>query len=345
MEVLPAPRAAAAHPTTGGLGKMGRARRSATTSSDGESTPGGRRPIYAVYGPDDFLRRQAVDEIVHEVLGEDVPPMARLDVDGTSVALADVLDELRTLPFLASVRLVVVHDADPLIAKHREALERYAEAPSPSGVLVLVCKVMNKNWRLAKAIQKVGLLRECKAPPPWERDKWLIGRARQGYDKRLQPASARALVELAGDDMASLDAELAKLAIYVDSRDTITEKDVEDLVGVTRPEKVFRMVDALGAGDPATALATWRQTLATDNQASFRAIGGIAWAVRQMIAVKQGAQPRASASTSRAAARFSMEQLQDMLVQLLAADVACKTGLASVGTAVEKFILRQCASG
>jgi len=322
---------------------MSKAKPSAQGPPPGQAVDRGPCPVCAVYGPDDFLRREAIRAIAEEVLGTEPPPMARSDYNGPEADLADVLDEVRTLPFLAEVRLVVVRDADVLITKHREALERYVEAPSTTGTLVLVCKVMNKQWRLTKAIQKAGRLIECKPPPPWERDKWVTARARQTYDKKMTAQTARTLVAMAGEDMASLDAELAKLSIYVGQRDTIEVKDVDALVGLTRPETVFRITNALADRDAATALSVWRQTLATDTQAVYRAVGGIAWAVRQMIGVKQGAPRGASRSTSQAAARFTLEQLQAMLVQLLAADVASKTGLGSVEAAIEKLIVRQCA--
>ncbi|MBN1345267.1 MAG: DNA polymerase III subunit delta [Phycisphaerae bacterium] len=305
-----------------------------------DATP---KPVYAVYGPDAFLRRQAIDQIAKQVLGEDPPPMARVDVNGPEASLADVLDEVRTLSFLATIRMVVVNDADSFITKHREALERYVAEPCGTGVLVLVASVMNRQWRLTKGVEKVGRLIECKAPPPWERDRWVSTRAKQTYGKAMQPADAQTLVEMVGDDMAQLDAELAKLTIYVGDRPTITAADIEALVGFTRPENIFRMTDALADSNAAMAMRVWRQTLATDNQAGFRAIGGIAWAVRQMISAKSGAAARASRSTTRAASRFSLEQLHDMLVQLLAADIASKTGLGTVESAVERFIVRQCA--
>jgi DNA polymerase-3 subunit delta len=304
----------------------------------------GSKPVYAVFGPDDFLRRQAIGQIVKTVLGDPPAPMAQVDVDGPQAKLADVLDELRTLPFLADVRLVIVHDADSFISANREALERYVAAPSETGVLVLVCDVMNKQWRLSRAIQQVGQLIECKAPPVYQRPEWLAARARQEYAKDMDGAAARALVDLAGSDMASLDAELAKLAIYVGDRDRISTSDVEDLVGFNRPENVFRMTDAIAGGDAAAALRIWRQTLATDSQAAYRAIGGLAWAVRQMMAAKGGGRAPVGPSTSRSASRFTLEQLQDILVDLLAADVTSKTGLGTFDSAVEKLVVRVCSA-
>jgi DNA polymerase-3 subunit delta len=323
------------------MGKSGKPtrRRSSGETADSRSP---RRSVIAVYGPDDFLRRQAIEGIEAAVLGHPAPPMSLIDFNGLTAELAEVLDEVRTLPFLAGVRLVIVHDADAFITRHREALERYAQAPSPTGVLVLVCKVMNKQWRLTKAIEKVGELIECKAPPPWKRGEWVRGRAREAYGKTIGSSAAEALVELAGEDMASLDSELSKLAIYVGDRTTISATDVEDLVGLTRPENVFRITDAIAQGDAATAMSLWRQTLATDSQAAFRAVGGLAWAVRQAIAAKTGASAAGGRRGALVASRFTLEQLHDMLVELLMADVASKTGVGTIQSAIERFIVRQC---
>ncbi len=313
-----------------------------TTSAASGSTGSAIKPVYGVYGADEFLRTEAIGRITRDVLGDRPEPMAISDYDGTKASLAEVLDDVRTLPFFGGVRLVIVRDADDLITKHREALERYVAAPSETGVLVLICTSLNKQWRLTRAIEKVGKLVECKAPSPRERPTWLITRARQHYGKTLEPPAAATLVELVGDDMAGLDGELAKLSIYVGDRATITENDVGELVGYHRPENVFRMTDALAAKNAPVCLKVWRQTLATDNQAEFRAIGGLAWAVRQMIVAKDGSKPTTNWSMSKSAGRFTLRQLQDILVQLLAADVAGKTGLGTVETAIEKLIVRSC---
>jgi DNA polymerase III subunit delta len=313
----------------------------ATTKESG----GGVKPVYAVYGPDEFLRRQAIARIVRETLGKEPPPMAMTEVEGPKAMLAEVLDDLRTLPFLADRRLLIVQDADAFITAHREALERYVAAPSATGVLVLVCDVMNRQWRLAKAILEVGSLVECKAPPPRERSRWLTSRASQEYGKKLPPSAAEALLELVGTDMASLDGELAKLAIYVGDRDSIEAADVDDLVGFTRPENIFRMTDALAERNADACFRIWRQTLATDKEAAFRAIGGLAWAVRQLMAAKDPGRSNVNPYTARSAARFSLPQLNDMLLQLLAADLASKTGLGTVESAVEKLVVKFCMTG
>ena len=65
------------------------------------------KPIYVVYGPESFLRDQAIARIRELTVGADPDPLACSEFDGDA-ELAEVLDELRTLPMLAPYRLVVV---------------------------------------------------------------------------------------------------------------------------------------------------------------------------------------------------------------------------------------------
>ncbi|MBI4580700.1 MAG: DNA polymerase III subunit delta, partial [Planctomycetes bacterium] len=107
-------------------------------------------PVYAVCGGEPFLKRQAMERITREVLGNADRSLALSEYDGTGpVELAGVLDDLRTLPFLTERRLVVVREADKFITAYREALEDYAAKPSPTGVLLIECKSMPGNTRLA----------------------------------------------------------------------------------------------------------------------------------------------------------------------------------------------------
>src|SRR5262245_16846781 len=98
--------------------------------------PDGVRPIYALVGEDSYLRRESIEAIRRSALGEDWDDdLAIARFAGEQVALADALDELRTLPFLSRRRFVIVEGADPFVSAHRKALEAYAESPATTGVL------------------------------------------------------------------------------------------------------------------------------------------------------------------------------------------------------------------
>src|SRR5580704_6455267 len=116
------------------------------------------RPVYALYGDDAFLRREVLAAIARVVLpGAEDDELAIRRFSGDHATLADVLDELRTLPFFTKRRLVIVEGADPFVTAHRRELESYVEEPAETGVLVLSVKLWAGTTKLAKLVDRLGL--------------------------------------------------------------------------------------------------------------------------------------------------------------------------------------------
>jgi DNA polymerase-3 subunit delta len=335
-------------------------------------------PIYVIHGKDDFLRRQAIEKVVTGILGPDRDNMAFAEFDGRTARIKEVLDECWTMSLLAPFRVVCVRDADAFIAakaeedeagpsdggssrrrrplSNREQLEKYLEKPSPTGVLILVCETWNKAWRLNKIALEIGRCIVCDPPKEDVLASWIAGHAQAAYGCTLDSDALSRLTDLVGASLGVVDNELAKLATYVGARKTIRLADVENLVGVSRLEVVFKITDAVGRRDAAEALAIWDQVLATNKDVAYMAVGGLAYAFRRLIEAKrlllQGAPIRELASmlyrwrdpggVKRQLDRFSLRQWQDHLVQLLRIDVGSKTGLGSVRSSVEKLIVRLC---
>lgn len=310
------------------------------------------KPIYVVYGPDPFLRAEAVRDLLRRECGSPEASLGPTRFEGDRVALADVLDEVRTFSLLGDRRVVVVDDADGFVSKHRHALERYCRERPEVGCLILCCNQFDGRTRLFKAVQKTGELVRCEAPRGQALVGWIVTRAQRMYGKTMDAACATRLRELVGDAPGPLDSELSKLAIYVDPRGEIAAADVEALVGHNRGETVFAVLDAIASGDVRGALHHWERVLATDRAAPGRAIGGLAWGVRRLLDAKRAqleGTPLAQlarqhwvdpAVLKQRLDRVSLRQLENQLSDLLSADLASKTGLSDVGGAVEKFIIR-----
>jgi DNA polymerase III subunit delta len=173
---------------------------------------------------------------------------------GDQAALADVLDEVRTLPFLAKSRVAIVEGADPFVTAHRKELEAYVERPSASGVLVLSVKAWPGNTKLAKLVEQKGLAIDCKTPGERELPAWLVGLAKTRCAAKLDPGAAALLVELVGPEVGLLASEVEKLATYVGDRKAITRDDVTRLVGAGRVETIWKALDAATTGRWAEAL-------------------------------------------------------------------------------------------
>ena len=215
----------------------------------------GARPIYAVSGDDAYLRDESLKVIARQALGEGADDLSVSRIPGDQASLSDVLDELRTLPFLAKCRVVIVDGADAFVASHRKGLESYAEKPASSGVLVLSVKSWPGNTRLAKLVEKAGLSIDCKAPDERELPAWLAQFAKNRSKAKLEDDAARLLVELVGPEVGLLVSEVEKLAVYVGEKQPISREDVSRMVGAGAVEKIFGIVDAATTGRGAEALA------------------------------------------------------------------------------------------
>jgi len=312
------------------------------------------KPVYAIVSADRFLRGEALAALVSH-MGDEVNPPARYD--GATACLADVLDEARTFSLLGGRNVVVVEDADKFVTEHRGSLERYCKKPADSGTLVLLCKSMPKSTKLHKIIAREGHVIHRDPPSSREITGWAADRARSVYGKRLGPGAAARLREHLGDTPGPIDAELAKLSSYVGERKEITVEDIAQLTGQLREEKSFAVIDAIASADPATALAHWEQVLATNRAAPAIAVGGLSYSVRKLLEARLQFDRGVSAAAlsrqlfvsadvaQRRLQRCDPKMLKTMQRDLLAVDIAVKTGRSTVAVAIEKFIVTHTARG
>jgi DNA polymerase-3 subunit delta len=212
------------------------------------------RPVYALHGDEDFLKRQVLEALREHILGSEDNAFGLSAHEGDKADFATVRAELETLPFLSRRRLVIIDKADPFVTRHRAALEKYVANPSATGVLVLDVASWPSNTKLAKALGADATI-TCKALPAHRLPDWCIHRAESAHGKQLVAAAAGLLVDLVGAEMGQLDQELAKLAVYVGDVKRINAEDVDKLVGHSRTEKVWDIFDAIGNGKVGDALA------------------------------------------------------------------------------------------
>jgi len=264
-----------------------------------------------------------------------------------------VLEDLATLPFLAERRVVVIRDADGFISAHRERLEKYVAAPSPTGVLVLECRSFPKTTRLYKAAVAAGAqLIECGKLTGRAVAEYVAAQA-AAHGKRLDPDAAARLIDLIGPDAGLLAGEVEKLCLYVGDRRTVTAEDVSELVGQTREEKVFAAAESAALGRLTDSLRLWRQVLETDPDARYRAIGGLAFVARRWLAahrlVADGATPYEVApklamwgrhqELETILHRVPPKRARSFLAALAELDAQAKSGARSIEQGVERLLV------
>jgi DNA polymerase-3 subunit delta len=220
------------------------------------------RPVYAVFGNDAYLIREAIGGVVGAVFPGEANDAAISRFPGATTQLATVLDEVCTLPFFSRRRLVVVEDADPFVTKFRKDLEAYVENPSESGILLLQTKQWLATTILAKLVDKAGLAIDCSSPREKDLAPWLTRLARTRHNAELDADAAHLLVELVGPEAGVLASEVEKLAVYAGESQRIEREDIAKLVGAGRVETIWKTLDAALAGQGRLALEHLDQLVA-----------------------------------------------------------------------------------
>ncbi|MCB9669336.1 MAG: hypothetical protein H6736_01155 [Alphaproteobacteria bacterium] len=173
----------------------------------------------------------------------------------------------RTLPMMAETRLVVVKDVELGENAFFDALLGYLTSPSPSTVLVLLGsgfpKVEKGTKRWSTPVEKAvgaagGWILDRKSEPDPRR--FATERA-QGLGKVLEPAAARALVDLVGPDLGRLEREIEKLVLYVGDEPTIRPPDVEILCALVADAVIWDLTSALVRRDREASLAHLQRVL------------------------------------------------------------------------------------
>jgi DNA polymerase-3 subunit delta len=213
-----------------------------------------KRPIYALFGDDSFLKAESRRAILRALLDGDDDGPAVSRVVGAQVELADVLDDVRTLPFLSPSRVVVVEGADSFVTAHRRELEAYTEHPSGTGVLLLDVTAWTSTTRLARQVERVGLAVDCKAPAERELPRVLKSLAESRHQAKLTDEAVRLLLELVGPELGVLASELEKLGTAVASTGVIESADIARNVRAGRIETIWKVLDAATLGDGAQAI-------------------------------------------------------------------------------------------
>lgn len=310
------------------------------------------KPVYVFHGDDAFLRDAAREEILSALLGEADPQLCVASFDATA-ELADVLDELRTIPFLAPHRVVIVRDADAFIAAFREELEKYLQSPSPTASLILMVSSWPKGTRLYKVVDKVGRVLDCSVSGKGDLGPF-IRQAAQRRGKKIAPDAAELLAQWIGEDLAALDGEVEKLSLYAGEREVIEGGDVAAVVTATTGPADFALTNALTAGDARAALEALGGML-TRRGEEFKVLGQIGWHLRKVLRAQQliaaGESPEAALSACRVfygkreflnlLRRRAGEAVRQDFRRMIRADLGMKSGV-DASAALQRLVVELC---
>ncbi len=197
---------------------------------------------------------------------------------GRDQLIGSLLSAARTLPMMAPRRVVIVHEAERLLAPKRakdeedgpdaelpkkgkrgatpaEELEAYVENPEPLTTLVFVSGPLDANRRIVKVLRKHADVVDCGTlHDPREAAMWITKRLEKD-ELTIEPKAISQLLAATGLTLGRIRPEIDKLILYASDESIITTAHVRDLViPDNESEGVFALIDAVRNSNAPRAL-------------------------------------------------------------------------------------------
>lgn len=210
---------------------------------------GNIKPIYFFMGEEPYYIDKLTEFIEDNILTEDEKGFNQMVLYGRDTSIEEVVSNAKRFPMMAERQVVIVKEAQEL-SRNIEKLETYAENPQPSTVLVFAYKykTLDKRKKVTKTLEKNGVVFESKKLYENQVGDW-IKRVLSGQGYAIEPKAAAMLVEFLGTDLSKISNELDKLKIILPKGHTITAKDVEENIGISKDFNVFELRKAIGEGN------------------------------------------------------------------------------------------------
>ncbi len=331
---------------------MAKAANSTITDLERALAKGELKPVYLLIGEEPFLRHRARNLIHERIVGTEKGSVSIFTSDDP---LETILADLRGDSLFASRRMVEVIQADKLLREKCEAMIRYVERPSASGVLVLDAAKVDGRTKLPGALRAAGMIVECPPIRESELPGWVRSEVSRRGCKITGPA-ASALIDEVGNNLFALSAELDKLVTYAGDKKEIGAEEVSRLGGGSRNWATWAITDALGKRDAAQALRIL-PTLLEEDPRGVGTVGKFNWHFARLARAKQiltdggtpgdlpgalGIPPFAAQTTAEQVRNLTTDGIARLSRLLLEVDIALKSTGQDPRMLLEKFVIRAC---
>ena len=204
------------------------------------------KPIYFLMGEEPYYIDKISDFIEDSVLLEEEKGFNQMVLYGRDVSIEDIVGNAKRYPMMAERQVVIVKEAQDL-SRTIEKLVDYTNNPQPTTVLVVNYKYkkIDKRKALYKALKKIGVVYESKKLYENQVADW-IRRVLAPKDYTISPKAAQMLVEFLGTNLSKINNELEKLMVVLPVGSTISAKDIEANIGISKDYNVFELQKALG---------------------------------------------------------------------------------------------------
>ncbi len=311
-------------------------------------------PLYFIHGEESFLIGRFLTELRQLVVEGPMGDFNYSRLKARETSGAAVVAEAKSLPMMATKRLIIVEDTEKFKSSDLEAIGTYIDSPVPETCLVLVGAKFDLRKGLFARANKKKLVH--KADPLKEKD---IGAfiSQQAKEKGISitPEAREGLAQAIGPDCAAINDAVERLALYR-AGEEISLADVESSISAIRQHSVFELVDALGNRNPKTVLTLLFELL-RDREEPLKINSLLARHMRQLLKARiysfqrldggamaqaLGVPPFIVNRLLAQSRRFSGSQLESAIARLAMVDIQLKSSRRPGGRVLEEALMDLC---
>ena len=329
-------------------------------------------PVYLLYGPEGYLRREAVKRIREYLLPGGSDDFNFITIDGEEKETSEILSLAAMSPLFAGKRLVVVRNARYFSRKKGSPgspeeelntpkgdevqLIKYLAGPSPDTCIVFDAgETADKRKKIYREISRMGRAIEFSLLRNEDLSAWLDKQARRA-GKSLAPGAAAVIIARAGNTLQSLSMEINKLICYVGESRVITQSDVAAVTPPNPEEDIFAVVDAIGERNAARAMAGINRLIMQKHPPPV-ILGMVARQIRLILRAGEalrsgktaaqlapvlGIHPYVAKKMASQQKNFNRRQLVGAVIALHGLDLSVKSGKRDFLPGMEALILGMC---
>lgn len=159
-----------------------------------------------------------------------------------------VVDNARRYPMMAPRQVVILKEAQDM--KSLGELVNYVERPTPSTILVICHKYKKVNMatKIGKALKANAVVFEAKSLYDNQVPDWIANYLKK-RKLSINSDAAALLAEYLGTELSKVANELDKLQLNIPAGTLITNKHIEDNIGISKDYNVFELQKALSQRD------------------------------------------------------------------------------------------------
>ena len=210
-------------------------------------------PCYLILGQERYFCRQALQLLKKCLIASDAIAFNYTELSGEFDSVEDIIASLNTFPMMSPLRLVYVSEAEKMSKEAQQQLIEYIDNPCAKSVLLLEADDLDRRMGFFKALREVACILDFPKLKNFELERWSAGYIRK-RGSNASPMAIKRLVDLAGSELQTLVSEIEKLLLFSGSRQSISDSDIENLVGCSRQHGIFELTEAIGMNDRAGAL-------------------------------------------------------------------------------------------